>query len=86
MGTFDHVAYTIADYETRPVGLELKRRGMISEDSNAENGTSLGINCIDVNDFKTQICAWNLVTNADRGNRLTGGGRGSRGRGRRGQE
>ena len=69
MGTLDHVAYTIADYETRPVGLELKRRGMIAADSNAENGTSLGINCVDVNDFKTQICAWNLVVNADRGNR-----------------
>ena len=58
MGKLDHVAYTIADYQTRPVGIELKRRGMISEDSDAENGTSLGINCIDVNDFKTQI--WRL--------------------------
>ena len=87
MGTLDHVAYTIADYETRPVGVELKRRGMISAESNAENGTSLGINCVDVNDFKTQICAWNLVVNADRGNRLTGGGGGrGRGRGRGGRE
>jgi catechol 2,3-dioxygenase-like lactoylglutathione lyase family enzyme len=74
--TLDHVAYTIENSQTRPVGVELKRRKMIPETSTAENGNSLGINCVDVNNFKTQICAWNLVINADRGTRLTGGNRG----------
>lgn len=81
--TYDHVAYTIENYQTAPVARELIRRQMIPADSNAASGTSLGINCVDVNKFKTQICAWNLVPNADRGNRLTGGG-GERGRGGRG--
>jgi catechol 2,3-dioxygenase-like lactoylglutathione lyase family enzyme len=79
--TLDHVAYTIDNYQTAPVAKELIRRQMIPATSNAATGTSLGINCVDVNKFKTQICAWNLVVNADRGNRLTGergGGRGQR--------
>jgi len=87
--TLDHVAYTIDNYETAPVAKELIKRQMIPADSTAATGTSLGINCVDVNKFKTQICAWNLVPNGDRGPRLTGqpegGPRGDRGRGDRGQ-
>jgi catechol 2,3-dioxygenase-like lactoylglutathione lyase family enzyme len=64
LNTLDHVAYTIENYKTEPVGAELKRRKMIAADSNV--GDSLGINCVDINNFKTQVCAWNLVPNADR--------------------
>ncbi|MBI4471772.1 MAG: VOC family protein [Acidobacteria bacterium] len=64
LNTLDHVALTIENYKTEPVGAELKRRKMISADANV--GDSLGINCVDINNFKTQVCAWNLVPNAER--------------------
>ena len=64
--TLDHCALTIENYETRPVALELKRRKMIPETSKAEDGKSLGINCVDVNNFKTQVCAWDEAPDEDR--------------------
>ena len=64
--TLDHCALTIEHYETRPVALELKRRKMIPETSTAETGNSLGINCVDVNNFKTQVCAWDEAPTQDR--------------------
>ena len=67
LGTLDHCALTIANYETRAVALELKRRKMIPETSNVENGNSLGINCVDVNNFKSQVCAWDEGPTEDRG-------------------
>jgi hypothetical protein len=63
LNTLDHVAYTIENYNNVSVGTELKRRKMISADASID---SLGINCVDINNFKTQVCAWNLVPNADR--------------------
>ena len=81
--TFDHCALTIQNYDTRAVALELKRRKMIPETTNYENGNSLGINCVDVNNFKSQVCAWNEAPNQDR-NRAQRGQR--QGRGNRGQE
>lgn len=70
--TLDHVAYTIETYDSPSVAKELIRREMIPPTSAEASSGSLGINCVDVNKFKTQVCAWNLVPNADRGTRLTG--------------
>jgi hypothetical protein len=62
--TLDHVAYTITNYKTDDVAAELKRRKMIAADSNP-NG-SLGINCVDINNFKTQVCDITLVPDAEK--------------------
>jgi catechol 2,3-dioxygenase-like lactoylglutathione lyase family enzyme len=62
--TLDHVAYTIADYKSDAVAAELKRRKMISETANVAG--SLGINCVDVNNFKTQVCDLNLVPDGEK--------------------
>jgi len=77
LNTLDHVAYTIEKYDNVSVGAELKRRKMIEQTAGID---SLGINCVDINNFKTQVCAWNLVPNADR--TRGSGERGGRGRGR----
>lgn len=63
LNTLDHVAYTIADYVSADVEAELKRRGMIEPDADVTG--SLGINCVDINGFKTQVCDRNLVPNAE---------------------
>jgi hypothetical protein len=80
--TFDHCALTIENYETRAVALELKRRKMIPETSNAETTNSLGINCVDVNNFKSQVCAWDEAPNQDR-SRAQRGQQPARGTGQR---
>jgi len=64
--TFDHCALTIANYDVHQVAAELKRRKMIPENSNAEAQNSQGINCVDVNNFKSQVCSWNEAPNEDR--------------------
>ncbi len=77
--TLAHCALTIENYDTHDVALELKRRKMIPETSNAETGNSLGINCVDINNFKSQVCAWNEAPNQDRSRAQRGRGAGSRG-------
>lgn len=67
--TLDHVAYTIDPFDSDPVVAELKRRKMIPEDANVKG--SLGPNCVDINGFKTQICARQLVPDAEK-NRAKG--------------
>jgi len=64
--TLDHCALTIANYDVHEVAPELKRRKMIPETSNAEAQNSQGINCVDVNNFKSQVCSWNEAPNEDR--------------------
>jgi len=71
--TLDHCALTIEKYDTKSVALELKRRKMIPETSNAETGNSLGINCVDVNNFKSQVCAWDEAPGQDRNRALQRG-------------
>ncbi len=63
LDSLDHVAYTIADYNSADVEAELKRRKMIEPDDDVTG--SLGINCVDINGFKTQVCDINLVPNAE---------------------
>ena len=65
LDSLDHVAYTIADYNSADVEAELKRRKMIEPDDDVTG--SLGINCVDINGFKTQVCDINLVSNAEQG-------------------
>jgi len=62
--SLDHVAYTIANYKNPEVAAELKRRKMIAENANTEG--SLGINCVDINNFKTQVCDIALVTDGEK--------------------
>jgi len=62
--SLDHVAYTIDPFDSDKVVAELKRRKMIKEDANVKG--SLGPNCIDINNFKTQICDINLVPDAEK--------------------
>ena len=62
--TLDHVAYSIEPYNSNEVEGELKRRKLIAPDANVRG--SLGINCVDINGFKTQICDKLLVLNSSR--------------------
>ena len=62
--SLDHVAYTIADYVSADVEAELKRRRMIEPDVDVTG--SLGINCVDVNGFKTQVWGAILVPDSER--------------------
>jgi catechol 2,3-dioxygenase-like lactoylglutathione lyase family enzyme len=62
--SMDHVAYTIPNYKTEEVAAELKRRKMIKVDANV--GTSIGINCIDLNGLKTQVCDIELVPQSEK--------------------
>jgi catechol 2,3-dioxygenase-like lactoylglutathione lyase family enzyme len=62
--SLDHVALTIETYNSPEVEAELKRRGMIKPDAKV-NG-SLGIDCIDLNGFKNQVCDKDLVPNAEK--------------------
>jgi len=59
--SLDHVAYTIENYNSEEVHAELTRREMKPDD----NPESLGINCIDINGFKTQVCDKSLVPDAE---------------------
>ena len=61
--TLDHVAYTISDYDSADVEAELRRRKLI--EAEADVAGSLGINCVDINGFKTQVCDKNLVPDAE---------------------
>ena len=63
LDSLDHVAYTIADYNSADVEAELRRRKMIEPDADVTG--SLGINCVDINGFKTQVCDINLVPDAE---------------------
>src|SRR5262245_2644246 len=62
--SLDHVAYTITNYDSDKVADELRRRKMIGADANVKG--SLGINCIDINGFKTQVCDITLVPDAEK--------------------
>ena len=61
--SLDHVALTIANYDSAKVEAELKRRGMIKPDAKVTG--SLGINCVDLNGFKNQVCDIRLVPDAE---------------------
>ena len=62
--SLDHVALTIANYNSAAVEAELKRRQMIAADAKVTG--SLGINCKDINGFKSQVCDANLVPDGDK--------------------
>lgn len=61
LGTLDHVAYTIADYNNDAVKAELERLKM-----EPHQDTMLSFNCRDVNNFKTQVCDKQLVPEAEK--------------------
>jgi catechol 2,3-dioxygenase-like lactoylglutathione lyase family enzyme len=63
--SLDHVAYTIANYDSTKVYAELVKQKMIEPDDRQVG--SLGINCKDVNGFKTQICDIKLVPKPGQG-------------------
>lgn len=67
--SLDHVALTIADYKSDAVVAELRRRKMIPETANVAG--SLGPDCVDINNFKTQVCDITLVPDAERKRKLT---------------
>ena len=60
LGTLDHVAYTIADYNNDAVKAQLDRLDM-----KPHQDTMLSFNCVDVNNFKTQVCDKQLVPDAE---------------------
>ena len=62
--SLDHVALTIAGFKSDEVVAELKRRKMIPETANVAG--SLGPDCVDINNFKTQVCDIDLVPDAER--------------------
>ena len=82
--TLDHVAYTIMPYDSEKVVAELHKRKMIADNANIPAG-NLGPNCVDINNFKTQICDIMLVPDSDnkRSNPDTNAQRGARGGQRR---
>jgi hypothetical protein len=61
LGTLDHVAYTIADYDNDAVKAQLDKLGM-----QPRQDTMLSFNCRDVNNFKTQVCDKRLVPEAEK--------------------
>ncbi len=61
--SLDHVAYTIADYDDAVVYAELTRRGL---KPTVSGGGGVSYNCVDINDFKTQVCHIDLVRQAER--------------------
>jgi catechol 2,3-dioxygenase-like lactoylglutathione lyase family enzyme len=62
--SLDHIAYSIEPYNSAQVEAELRKRKLIQPDANVTG--SLGINCVDVNGFKTQVCDKLLVLNSSR--------------------
>ena len=70
LGTLDHVAYSIADYNNDAVKAELEKRNM-----QPHQDTMLSFNCRDVNNFKTQVCDKRLVPEAEK--RPAAAGRGA---------
>jgi len=72
LGTLDHVAYTIADYNNDAVKAQLDRLGM-----KPHQDTMLSFNCVDVNNFKTQVCDKQLVPEAEKRPPNAGRGRGN---------
>jgi catechol 2,3-dioxygenase-like lactoylglutathione lyase family enzyme len=60
LGTLDHCALTVADYDTPKVVAELKRLKIIPADSKigADGQPDYGIYGVDLNNFKTQVCSW----------------------------
>ncbi len=65
LGTLDHCALTVADFEAIPVGNEMKRLGMIPESRELQEDDT-GTYGVDLNDFRVQVCAWNEAPNQDR--------------------
>ena len=61
--SLDHVAYTIANYDDAAVYAELMRRGM---KPTVSGGGGVSYNCVDINDYKTQVCDISLVRQAER--------------------
>lgn len=59
--TLDHVAYSIETYKNADVEAELKRRNL-----NPRQDTDLSFNCVDINNFKTQVCDKQLVPVAEK--------------------
>ncbi len=72
LGTLDHVAYTIANYNNDSVKVDLDRLKM-----KPQQDTPLSFNCRDVNDFKTQVCDKQLVPEAEKRPPNPGRGRGN---------
>ena len=70
LGTLDHVAYSIADYNNDAVKAELEKRNM-----QPHQDTMLSFNCRDVNNFKTQVCDKRLVPEAEKRPATAGRGR-----------
>lgn len=64
LNSLDHIAYSIEPYNSEAVEAELRRRKMIQPEANVKG--SLGINCVDLNGFKTQVCDKLLVLNSSR--------------------
>lgn len=64
LNSLDHIAYSIEPYRSPEVEAELRRRNMIRPEAKVKG--SLGINCVDINGFKTQICDKLLVLNSSR--------------------
>ena len=62
--SLDHVALTIANYNSDAVAAELRKRKMIAETANVAG--NLGINCVDINNFKTQVCDITLVPDSEK--------------------
>jgi catechol 2,3-dioxygenase-like lactoylglutathione lyase family enzyme len=62
--SLDHIAYSIEPYKSSEVEAELRRRKLIPAEAKVKG--SLGINCVDLNGFKTQVCDKLLVLNSSR--------------------
>ena len=79
--TLDHVAYTIMPYDAEAVYAELHRRKMIADTLNipATGLGRLGPDCVDINNFKTQICDIMLVPGSDNNRSNPAAGRGAQG-------
>jgi len=60
LGTLDHCALTVADYDTPKVVEQLKKYKIIPADSKigADGQPDYGIYGVDLNNFKTQVCSW----------------------------
>jgi hypothetical protein len=84
IGSLDHCALTVADYDTPKVVTELKRLKIIPADSNVgANGPDYGIYGVDLNKFRIQVCSWKEAPTQD-DRRLERSVNPQRGRGGRG--
>ncbi len=60
LGTLDHIAYTITEFDKDSVEAELARRNL-----EPRLDTDYSFNCVDINGFKTQVCDRELVIFAE---------------------